>query len=130
LLNLAINARDAMPNGGRLMMSASNAQLDAVTTAGLADVEAGDYVRIAVSDTGTGMTPEVREAAFEPFFTTKPIGQGSGLGLSQVYGFVKQSRGHITLDSMPGEGTTVSIYLRRAVAVAVRGAIITPQSVG
>jgi signal transduction histidine kinase len=130
LLNLPINARDAMPNGGRLMMSASNAQLDAVATAGLADVEAGDYVRIAVSDTGTGMTPEVREAAFEPFFTTKPIGQGSGLGLSQVYGFVKQSRGHITLDSMPGEGTTVSIYLRRAVAVAVRGAIVTPQSVG
>ena len=121
LLNLAINARDAMPNGGRLMMSASNARLDAAATAGLPDVEAGDYVRIAVSDTGTGMTPEVREAAFEPFFTTKPIGQGSGLGLSQVYGFVKQSRGHITLDSMPGEGTTVAIYLRRAVAVAVRG---------
>jgi signal transduction histidine kinase len=131
LLNLAINARDAMPNGGRLMISASNARLDAAATAGLADVEAGDYVRIAVSDTGTGMTSEVREAAFEPFFTTKPIGQGSGLGLSQVYGFVKQSRGHITLDSMPGEGTTVALYLRRAVAAAaVRAEIVTPQSVG
>ncbi len=130
LLNLAINARDAMPNGGRLMISASNARLDGAATAGLADVEAGDYVRIAVSDTGTGMTPEVREAAFEPFFTTKPIGQGSGLGLSQVYGFVKQSRGHITLDSVPGEGTTVALYLRRAVAVAVRVETATAQSAG
>jgi signal transduction histidine kinase len=130
LLNLAINARDAMPNGGRLMISASNARLDAAATAGLPDVDAGDYVRIAVSDTGTGMTSEVREAAFEPFFTTKPIGQGSGLGLSQVYGFVKQSRGHITLDSMPGEGTTVALYLRPAVAAAVRAEIVTPQSVG
>ena len=130
LLNLAINARDAMPNGGRLMISASNARLDAAATAGLPDVDAGDYVRIAVSDTGTGMTSEVREAAFEPFFTTKPIGQGSGLGLSQVYGFVKQSRGHITLDSTPGEGTTVALYLRRAIATSVRVAIVTAQSVG
>jgi signal transduction histidine kinase len=130
LLNLAINARDAMPNGGRLMMSASNARLDAAATAGLPDVEAGDYVRIAVSDTGTGMTQEVREAAFEPFFTTKAIGQGSGLGLSQVYGFVKQSRGHITLDSMLGEGTTVALYLRRAAAAAATVETATAQSAG
>jgi signal transduction histidine kinase len=130
LLNLAINARDAMPKGGRLLISASNALLDGVATAGLPDVEAGDYVRIAVSDTGTGMTPEVREAAFEPFFTTKPIGQGSGLGLSQVYGFVKQSRGHITLDSVPGEGTTVALYLRRAVAAAVPVETVTAPSAG
>jgi signal transduction histidine kinase len=130
LLNLAINARDAMPKGGRLMMSAGNARLDAAATAGFPDVDAGDYVRIAVSDTGTGMTSEVREAAFEPFFTTKPIGQGSGLGLSQVYGFVKQSRGHITLDSMLGEGTTVALYLRRAMATAVSVETATAQSTG
>ena len=113
LLNLAINARDAMPNGGHLSITAANATIDATVAAGLPDVEAGDYVRIAVSDTGIGMTREVREAAFEPFFTTKAIGQGSGLGLSQVYGFVKQSHGHVTLESAPGEGTTVAIYLRR-----------------
>jgi signal transduction histidine kinase len=114
LLNLAINARDAMPDGGRLTINAANAAINGATAADLPDVAAGDYVRIAVSDTGTGMTPEVRDAAFEPFFTTKPIGQGSGLGLSQVCGFVKQSQGHVTLESAPGEGTTVSIYLPRA----------------
>jgi signal transduction histidine kinase len=118
LLNLAINARDAMPRGGRVVISAGNATLDAAATAGLPDVEPGDYVRISVGDTGAGMTDEVRESAFEPFFTTKPIGQGSGLGLSQVYGFVKQSRGHVTLESEPGVGTTVSLYLRRAAQVA------------
>ena len=118
LLNLAINARDAMPDGGRVVISAGNATLDAAATAGLPDVEPGDYVRISVGDTGAGMTDEVRASAFEPFFTTKPIGQGSGLGLSQVYGFVKQSRGHVTLDSEPGAGTTVSLYLRRAVQTA------------
>ena len=118
LLNLAINARDAMPGGGRVVISASNATLDEAATAELPDVEPGDYVHISVADTGAGMTHEVREAAFEPFFTTKPIGQGSGLGLSQVYGFVKQSRGHVTLESEVGVGTTVSLYLRRAVQVA------------
>jgi signal transduction histidine kinase len=114
LLNLAINARDAMPEGGRLAIAIANASLDAAMVADLPDVEAGDYVQISVTDTGTGMSPEVRDAAFEPFFTTKQVGQGSGLGLSQVYGFVKQSRGHVTLDSALGYGTTVSIYLRRS----------------
>ncbi len=118
LLNLAINARDAMPDGGRVVISAGNATLDVAATAGLPDVEPGDYVRISVGDTGAGMTDEVRASAFEPFFTTKPIGQGSGLGLSQVYGFVKQSHGHVTLESEPGVGTTVSLYLRRAVQLA------------
>jgi signal transduction histidine kinase len=116
VLNLAINARDAMPQGGLLTVHARNVTLDAQAQARLGDVEVGDYVAIAVTDTGTGMTPEVRRAAFDPFFTTKPIGQGSGLGLSQVYGFIKQSRGHVTLDSEPGVGTTVTLYLRRAAA--------------
>jgi signal transduction histidine kinase len=100
-------------------MATANTTLDAAAVAGSPDVEAGDYMRISVTDTGTGMTPEVRDSAFEPFFTTKPVGRGSGLGLSQVYGFVKQSRGHVTLDSAPGLGTSVTLYLRRAVPVAV-----------
>ena len=114
LLNLAINARDAMPNGGTLTIGAANVAIDVTTARGLPDVDVGEYLRITVADTGLGMTRDVREAAFEPFFTTKAIGQGSGLGLSQVYGFVKQSRGHVTLESAPGEGTTAAIYLRRA----------------
>ena len=130
VLNLAINARDAMPQGGRLIIGAGNASLDAADVGGLPDVEAGDYVRIAVTDTGIGMTPDIREAAFEPFFTTKAIGQGSGLGLSQVYGFVKQSRGHVTLDSTAGEGTTVAIYLRRAAVKPGRVDAASAQSSG
>ena len=119
LLNLAINARDAMSEGGRLVIATSNTTLDAIEVAGSPDVEPGDYVRISVTDTGTGMTKEVRDAAFEPFFTTKPVGRGSGLGLSQVYGFVKQSHGHVTLDSVVGQGTTVTIYLRRVVLAEI-----------
>jgi signal transduction histidine kinase len=113
LLNLVINARDAMPAGGTLRIKTGNVTMDAAM-AEAANAEAGDYVTVSVSDTGTGMTPEVREMAFEPFFTTKPVGSGSGLGLSQIYGFVRQSHGHITLDSVLGEGTIVTIYLRRA----------------
>jgi signal transduction histidine kinase len=113
LLNLVINARDAMPAGGRLQIKTGNVTLDA-DAAKAASAEPGDYVTVSVADTGTGMTPEVREMAFEPFFTTKPIGSGSGLGLSQIYGFVRQSHGHVTLESTLGEGTTVTIYLRRA----------------
>jgi signal transduction histidine kinase len=117
LLNLAINARDAMPAGGRLAVAAANVTLPAGILAGADDEnvleEAGEFVAISVADTGTGMTPDVRRAAFDPFFTTKPVGEGSGLGLSQVYGFVKQSNGHIVLDSEPGRGTKVTLFLRR-----------------
>jgi signal transduction histidine kinase len=118
LLNLAINARDAMPAGGTLLLEIRNQRIDA-DRATLSDkLDAGDYVAILVCDTGIGMTAEVREAAFEPFFTTKPVGKGSGLGLSQVFGFIKQSRGHVALESEPGQGTTVTLYLRRSMAEA------------
>lgn len=114
LLNLAINARDAMPDGGRLTIDVADISIhDDGPTSG-AEIEPGNYVAVRVRDSGTGMTAEVREAAFEPFFTTKPVGHGTGLGLSQVYGFVKQSRGHVTLQSAPGEGTEVVLYLLRA----------------
>jgi signal transduction histidine kinase len=116
LLNLAINARDAMPAGGTLLLEIRNQRIDADRTTLSDKLEAGDYVAILVSDTGVGMTAAVREAAFEPFFTTKPVGEGSGLGLSQVFGFIKQSHGHVTLESEPGRGTTVTLYLRRSLA--------------
>ena len=113
LLNLVINARDAMPKGGQLTLKTTNSQVrheDENTPTGL---RAGPYVMLTVRDTGTGMTPEAVERAFEPFFTTKETGKGSGLGLSMVYGLVKQSNGHITLHSEPGQGTTVRLCLPR-----------------
>src|SRR5712664_2454150 len=110
LLNLAINARDAMPDGGKLTISTANARLGNVT-ADTPALSPGDYICIAVSDTGVGMSAQVAARAFDPFFTTKPIGQGTGLGLSMIYGFARQSNGHVTIDSKLGRGTSVRLYL-------------------
>lgn len=114
LLNLAINARDAMPGGGKLTVECLNARLDAAYAGDTPDAEPGDYVLLAVSDTGDGMAPDVLEHAFEPFFTTKEVGQGTGLGLSMIYGFAKQSGGHVAIYSEAGRGACVKLYLPRS----------------
>ncbi|NPU65639.1 response regulator [Bradyrhizobium sp. 83012] len=114
VLNLAVNARDAMPSGGTIMVRAEN------LSNWKDDEIAGDYVRLSVIDTGTGMTDEVRLRVFEPFFTTKDVGKGSGLGLAQVYGFVKQSRGTVSIESELGRGTTIALYLPRSAHAASR----------
>jgi len=115
VLNIAINARDAMPEGGKITIETANAHLDDTYCRQHADVDPGQFVMVAISDTGTGMKPDVIARAFDPFFTTKPAGSGTGLGLSQVYGFVKQSRGHIKIYSELDSGTTVKIYLPRLI---------------
>ena len=113
VLNLAVNARDAMPNGGTLTIRTANATLDQRYASLHEGLQPGDYVVISVSDTGIGMPPDVLARVFEPFFTTKPIGQGTGLGLSMIYGFAKQSGGHVRIHSQVGQGTEVSLYLPR-----------------
>jgi signal transduction histidine kinase len=111
ILNLVINARDAMPRGGKLFLASDDVSLAPDETG---EIPAGEYIRLTVRDTGTGMTPEVRAKAFDPFFTTKSMGQGTGLGLSTSFGFISQSRGHMEIDSAPGKGTTITILLPRA----------------
>ncbi len=113
LLNLVINARDAMPTGGTLTIETANAQLDDAQEAKLRDVVPGHYIAICVTDTGVGMTPDIVSRAFDPFFTTKPIGQGTGLGLSMIYGFTRQSGGYARINSELARGTTVKLYLPR-----------------
>ena len=113
LLNLAINARDAMPGGGSLTVTTRNLHCDAPVLDGEDEIAEGDYAVISVSDTGVGMAPEVIPRVFDPFFTTKPIGEGTGLGLSMIYGFARQSRGYVRIKSMVGRGTDVLLFLPR-----------------
>ncbi|HEY8032711.1 MAG TPA: PAS domain S-box protein [Methylocella sp.] len=126
ILNLAINARDAMPDGGTLRIEMSNKVLDEIQ-ARQSDLTSGEFVCLRISDTGVGMTPAVKRRAFDPFFTTKPIGQGTGLGLSMIYGFVRQSDGAVGIDSEEGKGTTVEIYLPRHTADAAEAPDDQPQ---
>ena len=118
LVNIAVNARDAMPDGGTITLSARNVVLKPGSAAGALE---GEFVALAIIDTGIGMPPDVLQRVFEPFFTTKPVGKGTGLGLSQVHGFANQSGGAVTLSSEPGRGTVVTIYLPRSTNAAGGG---------
>ncbi len=126
LLNLVINARDAMPNGGRLTVETTNRHLDSVFTAAYGTLLPGDYVELSVSDNGCGIPESVIGRVFDPFFTTKPIGQGTGLGLSMIYGFARQSHGHVIIHSEVNKGTTVSLFLPRFIGETVAAAAVNP----
>lgn len=126
LLNLVINARDAMPSGGSLTVETTNRHLDNVFTAAYGTLLPGDYVELSVSDTGCGIPESLLGRVFDPFFTTKPIGQGTGLGLSMIYGFARQSHGHVTIHSEVGKGTTVSLFLPRFIGERVADAVTNP----
>ena len=126
LLNLVINARDAMPSGGSLTVETTNRHLDNVFTAAYGTLLPGDYVELSVSDTGCGIPESLLGRVFDPFFTTKPIGQGTGLGLSMIYGFARQSHGHVTIHSEVGKGTTVSLFLPRFIGERVADAVVNP----
>lgn len=128
LLNLVINARDAMPDGGEILIETANSYLDGTDITTLEPVKAGDYVMLGVCDNGTGMAPKILAKAFDPFFTTKPIGQGTGLGLSMIYGFAQQSGGHVTIQSEPGQGTCVRLYLPRLHGTSLESSL--PASLG
>jgi nitrogen-specific signal transduction histidine kinase len=128
ILNLALNARDAMPQGGKLMIETGNISLDDGYVSMNSDVAAGDYVLIAVSDTGSGIPAALLPKVFDPFFTTKEVGKGTGLGLSMVFGFVKQSGGHIKIYSEEGHGTTIRVYLPRSTGAGQTADETTPQA--
>ena len=121
LLNLVVNARDAMPGGGKLRIATGCKTVGAAEAKRMSGIAPGDYVTVSVADIGEGMSRDVLTRVFEPFFTTKEVGKGSGLGLSQVYGFVTQSGGHVAIDSKPGAGTTVTLYLPQAAAGLMTG---------
>jgi CheY-like chemotaxis protein len=128
MLNLAVNARHAMPDGGRLTIETTNAYLDEAYVRRFGDMQPGQYVQVSVADTGTGIAPEVLGRVFEPFFTTKDVEAGSGLGLAQVHGFVKQTGGHVRIYSEVGHGTTVKIYLPRLHGAEAVAAIPAPAA--
>ncbi len=130
IVNLTVNSRDAMPDGGRITIETANCDLDERYAQDNAGTVPGQYVMVAVTDTGSGMPPEVMEKAFDPFFTTKSVGRGTGLGLSQVYGFVKQSGGHIKIYSEVGQGTTVKLYLPRFFASEGAATRVTAEKRG